>query len=417
MHSLSINRAEQNDYLEKYIMQAFNYENTDYPIRSDLQEANRYIWNYLSKPGSWWTAQEKIDIAQEVRQATNCTFCQQRKEAISPYAIQGAHERGSELPDAVVDTVHRIVTDSSRLTSDWMQKLEQVGISKGHYIELLGIVVFIINIDTLHKGLDIPLEPFPQPLNGQPSRYEPGGLVKSDAWVSMLNMKQLSTQEADLYGDIHNKPTNVLLALSTVPDSVRCQRYLENRYYLPPSNILNARDNADRAISRQQIEFVASRVSANNQCFYCTTSHSMMYQITAEVNGDKTDFSAITNAVNADCKDESSLISNFIDQLMQGDDATIKLARQAIDQAISSAASVEIAGLVGSFQRMNRIANATGIALDSIVNAMSGEVQRELNLRNYETSKASRNSNPIFSFLMAKFRSLLFRLLSKKKLT
>lgn len=417
MHSLSINRAEQNDYLEKYIMQAFNYENTDYPIRSDLQEANRYIWNYLSKPGSWWTAQEKIDIAQEVRQATNCTFCQQRKEAISPYAIQGTHERGSELPDAVVDTVHRIVTDSSRLTSDWMQKLEQVGISKGHYIELLGIVVFIINIDTLHKGLDIPLEPFPQPLNGQPSRYEPGGLVKSDAWVSMLNMKQLSTQEADLYGDIHNKPTNVLLALSTVPDSVRCQRYLENRYYLPPSNILNARDNADRAISRQQIEFVASRVSANNQCFYCTTSHSMMYQITAEVNGDKTDFSAITNAVNADCKDESSLISNFIDQLMQGDDATIKLARQAIDQAISSAASVEIAGLVGSFQRMNRIANATGIALDSIVNAMSGEVQRELNLRNYETSKASRNSNPIFSFLMAKFRSLLFRLLSKKKLT
>ena len=394
-------------------MQAFNYHHTGYDIRSELQDANRYTWHYLSQPGNWWSAEEKIAIAKETRQATQCAFCQQRKLAISPFAVKGTHEHGSKLPEAVVDIVHRIATDSSRLTKDWVQNLQKIGISSSHYVELLGVVVFIINIDTLHKGLGIYLEPLPSPTAGQPSNYQPSELLSADAWVPMLNMKKLSPTEADLYADIRNKPTNVLLALSSVPDAVRCQRYLENRYYLPPKNILNARDNAGRAISRQQIEFVASRVSANNQCFYCTTSHSMMYQVTSEINGAKTDFKAITNPAGTESQDTLSLISTFVDALMQDDDSAIKLARQAIEKNINKAASVEISALVGSFQRMNRIANATGISLDGIVNAMSGEAQKELGLRDYLTSNTSTLSNPILSFLMKKFRKILFRLLSK----
>ena len=56
--------------------------------------------------------------------------------------------------------------------------------------------------------------------------------------------------------------------MSLVPDSVRMLMTLSHAQYLPLRCIRTPGDSADRAISRNQIELLAGRVSALSDCFY-----------------------------------------------------------------------------------------------------------------------------------------------------
>ncbi|WP_428120520.1 hypothetical protein [Candidatus Poriferisodalis sp.] len=42
---------------------------TDLPIRSDLREAHAAVVDRWTRPGTWWTAQERLAIVAEVRRA------------------------------------------------------------------------------------------------------------------------------------------------------------------------------------------------------------------------------------------------------------------------------------------------------------------------------------------------------------
>lgn len=71
--------------------------------------------------------------------------------------------------------------------------------------------------------------------------------------------------EADLWGD---KTANVLRALSVVPDAVRSWVKISSSQYLAIENMMNFSGDTGRSINRMQIELVAGRVSAINECFY-----------------------------------------------------------------------------------------------------------------------------------------------------
>ena len=55
-------------------------------------------------------------------------------------------------------------------------------------------------------------------------------------------------------------------AMSLVPDAVRDLKSLSAVHYLTPEEVANPA--ARRALSRPQIELLAGRVSALNECFY-----------------------------------------------------------------------------------------------------------------------------------------------------
>jgi len=55
-------------------------------------------------------------MAGEVRAAFDCDFLGGRKKALSPFQMEDRHDSNSNLPEAIVDAVHRIVTDPSRLS-------------------------------------------------------------------------------------------------------------------------------------------------------------------------------------------------------------------------------------------------------------------------------------------------------------
>lgn len=231
-------------------------------------EAHRKAWERLRNAGNWWTGAERVEIAAEVRNALDCAFCRERKQALSPYSVQGEHTSTAQiLPPAAVDAVHRIVTDATRLTQDFVGKLAEEGVTDGHYIELLGVVVAVLSIDELHRGLGIDLLPLPTPAEGEPSRERPTGLAEGISWVPMISLKgSKNSPNEDLYAGLPMAP-NVIAAMSLVPDAVRQLKELSTVYYVPDVQVANPTYQG-RALDRRQIELVAGRVSALNECFY-----------------------------------------------------------------------------------------------------------------------------------------------------
>ena len=249
-------------------MAHFDYSRRDaaYPIRPDFGETFRSIWEEIARPGNWWSGRERVAIVDEVRRAADCAFCAERKQALSPYSIEGRHDRGGVLAEAAVDAVHRIVTDQARLSREWVAQLEASGVSDGHYVELLGVVVAALSIDEFHRILSLPLEPLPTPQAGEPSKYRPGGLDTETAWVPMLNPSKIGEAETDLFSG--GRVSNVARALSLVPDVLRMTMRLSRVQYIPLEMVAVLGANGRMRLDRMQIETVAGRVSALNECFY-----------------------------------------------------------------------------------------------------------------------------------------------------
>ena len=61
---------------------------------------------------------------------------------------------------------------------------------------------------------------------------------------------------------------NVLSAMSLVPDAVRMLFRLSGVQYLTLPGFMRFGDLPGRALTRSQVELVAARVSALNDCFY-----------------------------------------------------------------------------------------------------------------------------------------------------
>lgn len=249
-------------------MTTFTYTDSPYPVRADLADVYRRYWDKLARPGNWWNGVERVAIAREVRNATVCEYCQQRKQALSPYNFPGEHTHGGALPEAAVDAVHRVITDQNRITRSWIEQNVEVGLSEEHYVELVGISVCVFSVDEFHRALGLPLEPLPEPVDGEADHYRPPNVVTDTGIVPMLSSANAIGAESDLWD---GPGFNVARALSLVPNAVRSWYLLSSGQYLDPTNdkeIMHFGDFANRAINRMQMELVAGRVSAVSECFY-----------------------------------------------------------------------------------------------------------------------------------------------------
>ncbi len=242
-------------------MSAFLYTDSVLPIRDDIPRAHRRAWEQIARPGTWWTGAERVAIAAEVRNAELCDLCRKRKHALTPQAVDGDHDSLGVLSDPAVDVVHRVTSDPGQLTKTWFDRTLAIGLSDVKYVELIGVLVRVVGIDQFHRALGLPLEPLPEPQPGNPSRRRPRRARPGSAWVPML--KRASGDEDDLWSGVTG---NVIRALSLVPDEVRGLKELSAAHYLGIEEMMDL--NAGRALDRAQIELVAGRVSALNNCFY-----------------------------------------------------------------------------------------------------------------------------------------------------
>lgn len=243
-------------------MAAFDHCDAPDPIRPDLLAAHRGAWQHIAAPGTWLTGAERVAVADETRRASACGLCDERSQALSPNAVQGEHDCAGRLPPPLVEAVHRVTRDAARLSEGWLRGLFEQGLVPEVYVEALGVAVIAISIDRFHHALGLPLEPLPEPLAGEPSRERPQGVVEGEAWVPMLD----SRRAAALIGMRAPTVPYVLRALSLVPAEVRAWRAVSSAQYLDEDHMLGFAKF--RALDRSQIELVAGRVSALNECFY-----------------------------------------------------------------------------------------------------------------------------------------------------
>jgi len=245
-------------------MTELSYTHASVPVREDLLAAHRSAFQRLAQPGSFWTGQERLAIAAEARHAPCCPLCEERKAALSPDAVQGEHRSLGALAEVMVDVIHRVVTDPSRLSRAWLERTLARGLGDAAYVEILGVVTTIVAIDAFCRGIGVAPHPLPEPRPGEPSRRRPARAKLEGAWIPMIPQWHARGPEADLYD---GAMPNVLRALSLVPDEVRTLKTQIAAHYLEARQVIDVRASRG-ALDRAQMELIAGRVSALNECFY-----------------------------------------------------------------------------------------------------------------------------------------------------
>lgn len=240
------------------------YESSSYPVRLSLADAHAAVWRRLGRPGTWLDGSQRIAVCEEIRQARDCALCARQKAALSPYTVSGTHDTTGALPELWVEVIHRVVADPGRLTNGWFDRTIGAGMPIGEYVEIVSLIAHLTAIDTFTRALDLPLHALPDAESGHPSRYRPAEAHVTDAWVPTITWGESGPAEADL---LVGSQSNIRRALTLVPDEARSYFALGEYQYL------TAKQRSDysrkhRAISNAQIELLAARVSAINQCTY-----------------------------------------------------------------------------------------------------------------------------------------------------
>ncbi len=250
-------------------MSTLTFDATPLPIRDDIAAALPQVWARIGLPGTWLTAQERVAVAAESRNARFCALCAERAEALSPYAVHGEHNSLGELPDDKVELIHRMMTDPGRIAGHWYEFLTEGGLPETEYVEIVGLVACTVGVDTFCRGIGIAPPPLPEPQDGDLSREAVGeGYLNRDlAFAPTLDPFVDGPLQKEFFPGGPPSAAHIRRALSSVPDSQRQFWQMATVLYM---NGMQMRDFSTeyRAITHAQIELVAGRVSAINQCVY-----------------------------------------------------------------------------------------------------------------------------------------------------
>ena len=202
-------------------------------IREDMDDAYARAWRYVASPGTWLTGVERVTIAAEARAAKDCALCREQKAALSPFAVAGEHDGLGELPDEVVEVIHRVRADPGRLTEAWFRRVMDSGLADTSYVEIVSVTGTIMALDALARGLGIPARALPEPLPGEPTRRRTAGAKPGLCWLPTVAPEDIAQDDPNPYET--NLALNIHRAFSLVPAEVlACFDYTEVFYLHDP---------------------------------------------------------------------------------------------------------------------------------------------------------------------------------------
>ena len=245
-------------------MATINYEDSPFPVRDDLTASHRRAWDKLSNAGTWLTGEERVKVMSETRYARESASCAKIKDALSPFSATDPKDAATDLPENWITMIQLIVADPGRLTHSWYTKTLESGIPDTHFVEIVSVIAHTTAIDTFAKGIGVPVRALPEPQAGEPSNYRPAEARQHQAWAPNIAWDEFGPNEADYFV---GRQANIRRALTLVPDEARSFFDVVSAQYLAGPQMTDF-DNEFRAITHLQIELLAARVSALNQCTY-----------------------------------------------------------------------------------------------------------------------------------------------------
>jgi len=106
--------------------------------------------------------------------------------------------------------------------------------------------------------------------------------------------------------------------------------------------------------------------------------------VSGTTEGVEIDLSAINGALEGDGGiAHGALLVAFSEAVMAGDEAAMAEKRRAVIESLGPAAFVDTCAVIGSFNVVDRIADAIGIPLDEVLEGMSQDVRDELDLARF----------------------------------
>jgi hypothetical protein len=252
-------------------MSELDYTGAGYPVRSDLQQVHRDVLQQIAAPGTWWSGEDRLRIAEEARAARDCALCAERKSALSPASVDGQHDGPGLLGAEAIDTIHRIVTDPGRLTRSFVEQRTGGGESLDveHYVELISVTVVLNALDVFARAIGVSAAELPASQPGEPSRARPVSARVLDAWVPQVPAGEEGGEDWRALYETREFVPQIGRALSLVPAEVEQLQQLAQPHYMALDNVGDpAYSEPGRKLDRLQTELIASRVSAINECFY-----------------------------------------------------------------------------------------------------------------------------------------------------
>jgi hypothetical protein len=114
----------------------------------------------------------------------------------------------------------------------------------------------------------------------------------------------------------------------------------------------------------------------------------MMLRASSETTDQQVDLNAVMIGADANSgvKGGAELTAFAEATITQGDNA-ITAARERLVKVLGPEATVDAAGVIGNFERMVRIADGTGIPLDTPVALISADMRQEIGIDNFASAK------------------------------
>ena len=134
----------------------------------------------------------------------------------------------------------------------------------------------------------------------------------------------------------------------------------------------------------------------------------MLLRVSGELAGESVDVAAVTagDATSSGVKAGDLLVA-FAEAATRGA-PDLPRARDAVQKRLGPEALVDAAAIVANFERMVRIADASGIPLDTSMQVASADIRGELGIDDFTSSANTPRLNPIAAGVGAVARTLAF---------
>lgn len=221
-------------------------------IRDDLARAHEMTWEHVSRPGSWWTGAQRVELAETVLMAIA------DDEPLPPWVAVSLDDRlpaDRVAPDAAHDAAYRIARHAGTMTEDVYRHFAgQIG--ELPYVELCAIVSSVAAVVHFRRNVGLDVPPFPAAVSGEPTGERPDEVVEADLnWVPVAAPADETAAVRQAYSGVPGEMTNTWRMASA--------------QYIPADEMVHA-DWMRRpgGLTRPQTELVAAKVAQLRECFY-----------------------------------------------------------------------------------------------------------------------------------------------------